>query len=237
MRLNLYKMAGVVAFVVTMAASPLQAQQTNSTSQRPAIVVKGEGLVKVVPDQVLIRSRIEHEGDDAAGVKKQNDEVVDRIIAYLKSRGIEEKNFRTEYMNLNKNYNYNDKTYTYSANQAISIKIENLKDYEDLMSGLLEAGLNRIDGIEFQSSKSKEHTSTARSRAVENARMKAMEYASALGQSIGKALYLTEEESNNYQPVYRMEMAKSTADANGEQTIAPGEMEVTSRIIVSFELK
>lgn len=226
----------IMILLMILLAIPLQAQQKDSASQHSVIVVKGEGTVKVVPDQVLIKSRIEHEGDNATEVKKQNDAVVDKIISYLKSQGIEEKNFRTEYMNLNKNYNHNDKSYTYAANQAISIKIEDLKNYEKLMSGLLEAGLNRIDGIEFQSSKSKEHASTARSRAVENARMKAEEYAKALGQNIGKAVYLTEEESNDYQPVYRMEMMKSSADAGQEQTIAPGEMEVTAKIIVSFAL-
>jgi uncharacterized protein len=229
-------MKKIIILLVFLSGLTTQAQQTGSTLQQSVVVVKGEGIVKIVPDQVLIRSRIEHEGDDAGDVKKQNDAVVAKILSYLKSQGIEEKNFRTEYMNLNKNYNYNDKSYSYVANQAISIKLENLKNYEELMSGLLEAGLNRIDGIEFQSSTKEEHTSEARKKAVENAKMKAEEYAAALGQTIGKAVNISEVETNNYQPVYRMEMMKSSADAGGEETIAPGEMEVTARVTVSFML-
>lgn len=229
-------MKRIIILLIGILTLPLQAQHTNPSPQQPVVVVKGEGTVKVVPDEVLIRSRIEHEGNDAREVKRKNDAAVDKILSYLKSQGIEEKNFRTEYLNLTKNYNYNDKTYTYAANQAISIKLEDLQDYEKLMSGLLEAGLNRIDGIEFQSSKRKEHESTARKKAVENARMKAEEYAAALGQRVGKAVYLSEEQSNNYQPVYRMEMMQSSEDSGQGQTIAPGEMEVTSKITVSFYL-
>lgn len=222
--------------VVLMSAVATQAQNPDNFIRESVVTVKGEGTVKVVPDQVLIRSRIEHEGNDAGEVKKQNDAAVAKILEYLKSRNIDEKNFRTEYMNLNKNYNYNDKSYSYVANQAISIKLENLKNYEELMSGLLEAGLNRIDGIEFQSSSKEEHASAARKKAVENAKLKAGEYAGALGQSIGKAFNISEVETNNYQPVYRMEMMKSSADAEGEETIAPGEMEITARVTVSFRL-
>ncbi|MCM4160280.1 DUF541 domain-containing protein [Antarcticibacterium flavum] len=229
-------MKKLIILAVLMSAVSTQAQEPQSFIQQPVVTVKGEGTVKVVPDQVLIRSRIEHEGNDAGEVKKQNDAAVAKILKYLKSRGIEEKNFRTEYMNLNKNYNYNDKTYSYVANQAISIKLEDLKNYEEVMSGLLEAGLNRIDGIEFQSSKKEEHESAARKKAVENAKLKAGEYAAALGQTIGNALNISEVETNNYQPVYRMEMMKSSADAGGEKTIAPGEMEVTARVTVSFKL-
>lgn len=229
-------MKKLIILLVFMSTFSTQAQQPGSAVQHSVVTVKGEGTVKVVPDQVLIRSRIEHEGNDAGEVKKQNDAAVAKILSYLKSRGIEEKNFRTEYLNLNKNYNYNDKSYSYVANQAFSIKLENLKEYEELMGGLLEAGLNRIDGIEFQSSKKEEHSSAARKKAVENAKMKAEEYAAALGQTIGKAVGISEMETNNYQPVYRMEMMKSSADAGGEETIAPGEMEVTARVTVNFML-
>lgn len=85
------------------------------------ISVTGKGTVKVVPDKVLIRARIEHTGKSASEVKAQNDKVVNNIIKYLKSQDIPSKNFQTEYITLNKDYNYNSKETFYSANQAISI--------------------------------------------------------------------------------------------------------------------
>lgn len=221
----------VIAFVTALN---FQAQEV--LNSQPQIQVIGEGIVRVKPDQVIINSRIEHEGNDAAEVKKQNDEVVNRVIKYLKSEGIPEKNIRTNYLNLNKNYNYNDKTYSYIANQAISIKLENLRDYEKIMSGLLDVGLNRIDGVEFQSSRIEEFTSEARKKAVLDAKRKAEEYVAPLNQSIGKAVTITELEKNNYQPMYRAERLQSSVDGGEQESISPGEMEVNVKVTVGFIL-
>ena len=201
------------------------------------VSVTGKGTVKVVPDKVLIKARIEHTGKSASEVKAQNDQVVNQIIKYLKSQEIPSKNFQTEYITLNKDYNYQSKDTFYSANQAISIELEDLKKYESLMSGLLESGLNRIDGIEFQSSKKEELESEARKKAVLNAREKAKEFVGALGQEIGKAHTINEIESGNFpMPMYRsMEMQE--ADSAQKETLAPGEMEITAKVNVSFLLK
>ena len=223
-------------FVLALiAALPVIAQQN---SERSVVNVTGEGIVKVEPDEVLIKSRIEHEGNSAAEVKKQNDEVVNKVIKYLKAQGIDDKNINTEYVNLNKRYDYNDKTYSYVANQAISIRLENLKDYEKIMKGLLENGLNRIDGIQFKSSEMEKYEKEARKLAVLDAQSRAKELAQPLGQDIGKAVSISEMDYNSFQPVYRMDEAvEMSAAKDGQQTIAPGELEIKIKVNVGFELK
>lgn len=199
------------------------------------VSVIGTGTVSTVPDKVMINSRIEHSGKSAIEVKKQNDKVVNDVIKYLKSQGIASQNIQTEYMRLNKEINYNTKDTFYSANQALSIELQDLKKYEDIMSGLLNSGLNRIDGIEFMTSKKEALQSEARKKAVLDAQMKAKEYAEALGQNIGKAIKISEIQTDHYQPVYRvMEMKQ---DSSQQETIAPGEMEVRVKVSVDFLLQ
>lgn len=226
------------SFIFLFVALTGLSMNSQSLSPQPMVVVNGEGIVKVIPDEVLIKSRVEHEGNDPQEVKRKNDEVVNKVIQYLKSQGIPEKNIQTDYVNLNKNYNYDNKTYSYVANQAISIKLNDLKSYEKIMSGLLEVGLNRIDGVQFESSKIDTYKTEARKLAVLNAKKKAEEYVQPLNQSIGKAISINEIEVNNFPPMYRVnEMMKSQSDGMEEQTLAPGEMEVSSRVTVGFELK
>ena len=221
--------------LIIFSALPILAQQNY---EKPIVNVSGEGIVKVEPDEVLIKSRIEHEGSSAAEVKKQNDEVVDKVIKYLKSQNIDEKDIQTEYLNLNKQYDYNDKTYSYVANQAISITLKDLKDYEKIMKGLLENGLNRIDGIQFKSSEMEKYEKEARKLAVLDAQNRAKELAQPLGQEIGKAIAINEMDYNNFQPVYRMNDAVEMSAAKGsQQTIAPGELEIKIKVNVAFELK
>ena len=229
-------MKSILILFAALGTFAVQAQQINNIT--PAVTVNGEGIVKVIPDEVVIKSRIEHDGDNPQEVKKQNDAVVDAVIKYLKSEGVPEKNIQTDYVNLNKNYNYNDKTYSYVANQAISIKLDNLKNYEKIMSGLLKVGLNRIDGVQFKSSDMEKYMSEARKKAVVNAKNKASEYASSIEQSIGKAISISEVQTNNFPPMYRMnEMKMSSDSAEQQETIAPGEMEIKAQVTVAFELK
>tara|TARA_R100001369_G_scaffold92896_1_gene141004 strand:+ start:10654 stop:11340 length:687 start_codon:yes stop_codon:yes gene_type:complete len=228
-------MKSILILFAALGTFAVQAQQINNIT--PAVTVNGEGTIKVIPDEVVIKSRIEHDGEDAQLVKKQNDEVVDAVIKYLKSQGVPEKNIQTDYVNLNKNYNYDNKTYSYVANQAISIKLDDLKNYEKIMSGLLKAGLNRIDGVQFKSSKMESYMAEARKKAVIDAKSKATDYANALGQSIGKAISISELETNNFPPMYRMNEMKASSDVMEQETIAPGELEIKTKVTVAFELK
>lgn len=219
----------LLLLVMLIGAATFAQEQQNTVS------VIGTGTVNIIPDKVLINSRIEHTGKSAVEVKKQNDKVVNDVIKYLKSQGIASENIQTEYIRLNKEFNYNTKDTFYSANQAISIELQDLKKYEDIMSGLLNSGLNRIDGIEFMTSKKEELQSEARKKAVLDAQMKAKEYTEALGQEIGKAIRISEIQTDHYQPVYRvMEMKQ---DSSEQETIAPGEMEVRVKVNVDFLLK
>ncbi|MDX1544293.1 MAG: SIMPL domain-containing protein [Christiangramia sp.] len=221
-----------------LAVLTLTSAFAQQSSDRSIVNVTGEGIVKVEPDEVLIKSRIEHEGPSAASVKKKNDEVVDKVIKYLKSQNIDEKDIKTDYVNLNKRYDYNEKTYSYVANQAISIELHDIKDYEKIMKGLLENGLNRIDGIQFKSSEMEKYEREARKKAVLDAKTKAHQLAEPLGQEIGKAFSISEMEYNSIQPLYRMDEAVEMSQAKGgQQTIAPGEMEIKIRVNVGFELK
>ena len=219
------------AILFSVSAFSMQAQE------RALVNTTGEGIVKVEPDEVIIKSRIEHDGDSATEVQKQNDEVVSKVIDYLKSNGIDEKNIQTQYVNLNKNYNYDDKTYSYVANQAISIKLTDISRYEEIMKGLLENGLNRIDGIQFGSSEMEKYEEEARRKAVLDAQSKAKQLSKPLGQTIGKAITISENDMSNFQPVYRMDQAVMSEAKTSGQTMAPGEMEIKIRVNIGFELK
>ncbi len=204
----------------------------------PSIDVTGEGIVRVVPDEVTINIRVENTGENTKTLKEQNDITVNEVLKFLKKQKIEDKDVRTEYMNLKKDYDYNTKTYSFSANQAISIKLRDLKKYEGVMKGILDSGVNRIDGIDFSSSNKIALESQARKKAMENALMKAKEYAGVLNQNVGKAILISEFSSQNGpQPRFKQMMMSSSADGSMEsESISLGEMEIRTTINVSFLL-
>lgn len=219
--------------ILAITTTTMMAQ--NSTPP-PTIDVTGEGIVRVVPDEVTINIRVENTGENTKTLKEQNDATISEVLKFLKKMNIEDKDVKTEYMNLSKNYDYNSKTYTFAANQSLSVKLRDLKKYEPVMKGLIDTGINRIDGVSFSSSNKEALESQARKKAVENAQMKAKEYVSVLNQTVGKAVSISEfQNSVGPQPMYKMEMMDSSA-GGGDQTISLGEMEIRTTVNVSFLL-
>lgn len=222
-------------FLLIIVFSNLAISQNNIQA---TVDVMGEGIVKVAPDEVTINVQVENKGQNPIALKQKNDFIINDILAFIKNMNIADKQVQTEYVRLNKNYDYQTKIYSYVANQSISIHLKNLELYESLMNGLVERGINRIDGVSFSTSKIKELKSQARIKAIENAKMKAEEYTKVLNQSIGKAVSISEFNNTNYPgPVNKKTMMLSS-DASGmeQQTISVGEIEVITKVNVSFLL-
>lgn len=198
-----------------------------------AVNVTGTGLVKVVPDQVMIGLKVENTGKDAAAVKRQNDQTVREVLAFLKSAGIPDTDIQTEYIRLNKNFEYSTKTYNYMAYQTISLHLKDISKYEAIMDGLLTSGVNGIDNVVFGSSKQEQLESEARVKAIQNAKMKATEYATALNQTVGAALQISEQSASLPRPLYRASAIQMNESA---PALAPGELEIRVNVQVSFVL-
>ncbi|MBC9795343.1 SIMPL domain-containing protein [Sinomicrobium weinanense] len=233
-------MKKIILTLVLGSTMALQAQNPSVLvkDQSRTISVSGEGTVKVIPDNVTLKVRVENEGKSAGEVKKLNDVLIDKVLKFCKEMKIDSKDVRTEYLNLNKNYDYQTKEYKYVANQSLSIRLKDLSKYEALTQGLLDAGINRIDGVTFGASNIEELQSKARIKAVENARKKAEEYATALGKSVGDPIYLSETGLSEPIPMPRFATMKVEADASGgRESIAIGEMSIEATVNVGFELK
>jgi len=223
-------------FILTVLfTSLLNAQEQK---QIPQINVSGEGKIRVVPDKAVINFGINNVGKDATEVKKLNDETVDKVIKFIKKFGIPTTDYQTTNVSLNRNYDYEKKKYNYQATQSISITLKDLSKYDSLMMGLVDNGINNISNVEFQSSKIEEHKSAARKEAMKEAKRKAEDYVSVLGQKVGKALLISDNSTVNYpRPMYEMNMKAMAANvADQQQTLAVGEIEVIANVTVSFYL-
>ena len=151
----------------------MQISYGQEVKQIPQINVNGEGKVKVVPDQATIAATVETKGNNAKEVKKQNDEKIDAILKFIKKMNLAPADFKTQRVSLNPQYDYEKKKHSYNATQTIEILLRDLSNYDELMEGLVNQGINRIDNVTFQSSKMKQYESEARKLAMKEAKLKA----------------------------------------------------------------
>jgi uncharacterized protein YggE len=167
-----------------------------------------------------------------------NDETVDKVVKYIKKFGIPTSDFQTTNVSLYKSYDYEKKKHNFQASQTITITLKDIKKYDELMMGLVDTGINNINGVEFKSSKIEEHKVTARKQAVLDAKKKAEDFVSVLDQKVGKAIMITDNSQPMYQPpMYRNVMMKAEAMDAIPETLAIGEIEIITNVNVSFLLE
>ena len=199
----------------------------------PTVNVVGEASIEATPTLVNISVSIEGEGKDAKLLRQENGEKLARVIQAINKEEVPMKNFQTDYVSLYKNYDYNTKTYQYRISQTVKIKLDNLAKYETLMDALFEAGVNQINSVTFgiEDSARAKLQQEARIAAIDDARKKALLYATSLDQNIGKALTIRE---TSLRDTPASVMIRGAAPSN--TTLALGSISVNSQIIVTFEL-
>lgn len=163
-------------------------------------------------------------------------------MALAHTAGVEAKNIQTSALTMGPEYTEEKipKLLGYLVSQTVAITLTDISKYEDLMTGFLKAGVNRVDGIVFLGADPRKHREDARLKAVRAAREKANKMSAELGQSLGKPWELTEEAdqertaylSANFQQRNSLGMPEQEAS-----TIAGGEVTIRSTIRVSFQLE
>ena len=225
------------ALFLTVFAFALGHAQMIEQKPTPQINVAGEGKVRVVPDQALISVSVDTKGNKAADVKKQNDETVERVIQAIKRHNLPKEDVQTKRISLNPVYDWEKKKYSYNATQTIEILLKDLNKYDGLMESLVDAGINRISNVEFRSSKIEQHKTEARKQAMLEAKKKADDYVSVIGQKVGKALNISDNTQVFYpQPMYEMKAMAMDGGGNAapRETLAIGEITVTANVSATF---
>ncbi len=217
---------------ITMTA---QSQETQKLI--PSINVAGEGKVFATPDQASIQVSVETKGKVALDVKKINDQKIEAVLNSIKKMNIDPKDFQTKRVALNPQYDYETKKHSYNASQTIQITLKDLSKYDALMEAMVNAGINQINNVEFKSSKITSLQSEARKLAIKEAKLKAEDYVSVLGQKVGKAITISDNSQVYYpQPVFAQMKTMEMDSAAPRETVAIGEIAIVANVTVSFML-
>ena len=226
-----------IFYLFTLVMVTFSAMAQNNNIITPQVNVTGEGSLKIKPDYAIITMGAEIKDLDSAKAKKQNDDIIAKMIQVIKKNNIAEKDYQTQRVSLYKTREYQEKKDYFVASQTVTITLRNLDNYEKLMSDLLAAGSNSINGVEFKSTQTEKFASEIRAKAVLDAKKKAQDYAGALNQTIGKALIISDQSVVNNPRVYMMKAANAEMDGGMQQTLAIGEIEISTNVNITFELK
>lgn len=231
--MKLFKcLAVLVVILASIAAS--------AETPHREVTVTGRSEVRVVPNEVVLSFAVETMNEDLNLSKQANDIIVTAALETVRDLGLGTDQVKTAHMNIEPIYNHSGPASRgllgYKVANSIVVISQDIELVEDLLSGLLEAGVNRVVGVEFRTSDYREYRDKALLMALDAAKEKAQAMSERLGSKIGKPVSISEGA-----PRYRASMSNSVQFTpsvgdwlNGP--LAPGEISIPASASVTFEL-
>lgn len=240
---------GVLAFVFVWAF--LLSGCAKDQPEPRLITVTGDAEVRVAPDEVILTLGVETWNMNLSVAKTQNDERVKKILALTKKYKIEPKHVQTSHISIEPRYEHqweHRNFVGYFVRKTIVFTLKDTSKFEDLLSSALEAGANYVHGIRFRTTELRKYRDKARAMAIKAAQDKASDLAKELGQKVGKPHTIREERSGWWSwyntwwgSRWGRGMAQNVMQVGGpsaeESSVALGQITVSARVNVSFELE
>lgn len=227
-------------FLLVTAAFWFVYEYSKTITPQRTFSVTGEGKEIVIPNIAEIRIGLISEGKDLVKLQKENSEKFNRVINFLKSQGIEEKDIKTENYSITPKYRYDKVTEIvgYTINQSLSVKIRDLKKVVEILSGAVQNGANNIYGPNFTIDDEKVYLDKAREKAIKEAKEKAEKIAKAAGFRLGKIVNIIES-SGYLQPPYPLILKEMGVggESNIPPQIEPGSQEIKISVTITYEIK
>ena len=247
------KNLALISVFVFITFQIISAQQFDD---RPKIMVNGEAVVKVEPDQILITFGVETWDNDIMIAKQKNNDIMKKAMAVIKDFKIPDTDVQTDYLSVEPRYddNYDKRNFIgYFIRNTFVVTLSDPEKVEDLVTSVLQSGVNYIHGISFQTTQFKKYREQARDLALNAAKEKAEKMAGSLGQSIGEPLQINEGYGGsdwwyynnwsgwgyNRSNVMSQNIVQNIQNSSGQlsETIALGKISIKANVSVTFELK
>lgn len=217
------------------------------------ISVQGMSERSMKPDIATFTYSVVADGATAVEAQEKSAASTKAIVDYLKAQGVEEKDIKTAYYNLYPKYEYSNtncnewgycpqgeqKLVGYTADESVSIKVRNVDNAGNLISGVGSNGATNVSGLTFTIDDTDTAREEIRAEAIADAKEKADRLADSLGVRLGKLVNYYEDSPTPY-PMYGYGggmMEKAEDAMMSAPSIAPGENELTSTVTLIYEIK
>jgi uncharacterized protein YggE len=230
----------------------------------PAFSVSADGKVTAVPDVAQFSfSVITEGGTDLANLQKTNTEKTDKVVTFVKGKGVDAKDIKTLQYNIEPRYQYSSCGYVgytyymnetayrdcpppaivgYTVTQSVSVKIRDLTKVGDILGGIVDNGANSVSQLSFVVDDPVKYENQAREEAMQKAKEKAIALASAGGFKIGKLLSVDTYLSSPQPAYYGYDGIGAGGGGGAESTVKtltvePGSEEVIVNVNLRYEIK
>ncbi len=230
----------------------------SAVTVRPSVSVIGQADMSISPDQVSFTFEVITTDKVVATAKLANDRAAAKTLAAAKTFNISADDIQTDSLTVSPKYSGEKDPrgsrvlLGYEVTKRILITLKDLDKIDTFLTKVIDAGVNRVVAINIENSELQKYQEQVRTMAVKNAHDRAVAYAKQLGQTVGKAYVIREEDadfpgytngsgsgSGNGAPSLFESDAfelKTPAAFSREITFSLGKISVEEKIYVTFVL-
>ncbi len=201
------------------------------------ISVTGEGRVAAVPDMATLSLGVTEAAPEAGAAMAAAAKAARAIMDRLAAMDIPARDIRTSRVTLSPIWSDRDdgrprRITGYRAEYGVAVRIRDLARVGPAIDATVQAGGNDFDGLAFSVQDEAPLRDAARQQAVRDAMARAKLLAQAAGVTLGPVVRIDEGGVATPRP-YEMRAAAAMSDA---MPVAPGEISVTARVGMVFEI-
>lgn len=210
------------------------------------ISVFGSYLVRVEPDVALVTFSVAHTKSEPPAAFAATRQAVADVRNYLRQADVAPAEVQTSIVNLSADWQGYGKERVflgYEARTSLSVRLTDLRRFEEILAGVVQAGANQIQSTEFQTVRLAELRAQARRGAFAAARRKGELYAEEAGVRLGEMLHV---EDVNPDGIRGRESHGADAtgfgsglesDGDAQQSSTPGSIQVQAAVQVLFAIQ
>jgi uncharacterized protein len=213
----------------------------NQSIERPfGVSVYGSYTLLVEPDIAVIQFSTSHKHENAMEAFVQTQTSAKRIDSFLKQAGYQEFGSSRIKLESKTRYIEGESHHTgYIAQVEFSLTLRELDCLESLLLGVIEAGANEINSVDYQVNNLAELRAVARRNAVVAGIRKAEAYCLAASVSLGQLIHITDvnpeslQERSSHGTRFR---EVSIDEHDGSGTLNPGAISIGGAVMLAFKI-
>ena len=254
-------LVSLFAFVL-IPSTRLTAQIRPAENNTPTIEVSGKAEISVEPDSATISVDFTKLDKDLQAARKANEDGVAKMLRIARKYDIPPKDVRTNNISVSMKYisirdrqkpiydEDGDEIGTrefqgYEVSRSVTITLTKLEAFDDVFNEILATQPTEIDSVQFATSRLIELRQKAREMAMKAAYEKARSMTGAIGQTLGKAIKISEgTASDKYNSNANLANSfavdgvgpRQVSVSNNLATFSAGSITVESSVTVIFRL-
>ncbi len=230
----------LIVFVGAKIKNEIKNEKVVKNVVQRVISVNGEGKIYAKADIAEINLGVTNEARAIAEAQNQSTTAINKIMSFLKSSGVLEKDIKTTNYSIYPVYDYIKGKQTlkgYQVSQNLDVKIRDLAKTGDIIAGAAENGANLVGSLSFTFDDPEALKAQARELAIKDAKEKAKKLASNLDIKLKGLINYSESSAGDTRVFFSEALGKGGAASAPSPEIPAGENEITINVSLAYEIR